>query len=256
MPDQLATLDRADGIARIAINRPDKRNAMNAEVRRALMAAFETALEDDSVRAIVLTGNGGTFCAGGDIDTMAGLDAPAGRARMKANHRIVRLLAEAEKPVVAAVEGYAVGAGAGLALLADTIVMAEGATIGFPFFKVGLIPDYALLFTLPRRVGEARAKQILLYARNYDAKAALAAGLADEIAAKGQAEARARACATELAAMPPHAFALAKRQLWLGPASLDAALEMEAMGQSLSFGTDEHAEGRAAFAEKRAPKFR
>lgn len=252
----LATLETRAGIARIAINRPDKRNAMNPDVRRALMAAFERALGDDQVRAIVLAGNGGTFCAGGDIASMAGLDARSARARMKENHRLVRLIAESEKPVVAAVEGYAMGAGAGLALLADTVVMADGATIGFPFFKVGLIPDYALLFTLPRRVGEAAARQILLYARNYDARAAVAAGIADEFAGKGEAELRAHERAAELAAMPPHAFALAKRQLGLSPATLDAALEMEAMGQSLSFGTDEHAEGRAAFAEKRAPKFR
>jgi enoyl-CoA hydratase/carnithine racemase len=97
---------------------------------------------------------------------------------------------------------------------------------------------------------------MLLYARNYDARSAVAIGLADEFAEKGEAELRAQERAAELAAMPPHAFGIAKRQLWLAPATLDAALEMEAMGQSLSFNTDEHAEGRAAFREKRAPKFR
>jgi len=254
--NDLATLETKAGIARIAINRPDKRNAMNPDVRRALMAAFGAALSDDAVRAIVLTGNGGTFCAGGDIASMEGLNPKTARARMKDNHTLVRLIAEAEKPVVAAVEGFAVGAGAGLALLADTIIVADGATIGFPFFKVGLIPDYALLFTLPRRVGDAAARQMLLYARNYDARSAVAIGLADEFAEKGEAELRAQERAAELAAMPPHAFGIAKRQLGLWPTSLGAALEMEAMGQSLSFNTDEHAEGRAAFREKRTPKFR
>jgi 2-(1,2-epoxy-1,2-dihydrophenyl)acetyl-CoA isomerase len=175
---------------------------------------------------------------------------------MKQNHRIVRLLADAEKPVVAAVEGFAVGAGAGLALLADTIVIAEGGTIGFPFFRVGLIPDYGLLFTLARRVGEARARQLLLYARMVEAKDAVGIGLADELAPKGGAEARAGERAAALAAMPSYAFAAAKRQLWLAPQSLEAALEAEALAQAACFTTADFAEGRAAFRDKRSPDFR
>ena len=135
------TIDRpAEGIARIGLNRPEKRNALDPELRLALIDGIEAVLEDSSVRAVILAGNGGHFCAGGDIASMEGLDAAAGRARMKSNHRMVRLIADAEKPVVAAVEGYAVGAGAGIALLADTVVIAETGAIGFPFFKVGLIP--------------------------------------------------------------------------------------------------------------------
>ncbi len=246
----------AEGVTRIGLNRPEKRNALNPELRGALIAALRDALGDADVRAIVLAGNEGHFCAGGDIDSMEGLTPQAGRARMKNNHEMVRLLAEAEKPIIAAVEGYAVGAGAGLALLADTVVLAEGGAIGFPFFRVGLIPDYGLLFTLPRRVGVARARQLLLYARMVKGEAALAEGLADELVDDGDAETRAVALAEELAAMPPHAFAVAKRQLGLFPASLDAALEMEAMAQSACFVTSEFAEGRAAFQEKRPPDFR
>jgi len=208
------------------------------------------------VRAIVITGAGGHFCAGGDIDSMDGLTPKTGRARMKDGQRLVRLLYECEKPVVAAVEGFAVGAGAGLALLADSIVVAEGATIGFPFFRVGLVPDYALLHTLPRRVGGAKARDLLLFARMVVAADAVAMGLADHLAPKGEAVARATELARELGAMPPHAFGLAKRQLALAPLSFEAALEAEAMAQSLSFLSEESAEGRAAFREKRAPKFR
>ena len=246
----------AEGVTRIGLNRPEKRNALNPELRGALIAALRDALGDADVRAIVLAGNEGHFCAGGDIDSMEGLTPQAGRARMINNHEMVRLLAEAVKPIIAAVEGYAVGAGAGLALLADTVVLAEGGAIGFPFFRVGLIPDYGLLFTLPRRVGVARARQLLLYARMVKGEAALAEGLADELVDDGDAETRAVALAEELAAMPPHAFAVAKRQLGLFPASLDAALEMEAMAQSACFVTSEFAEGRAAFQEKRPPDFR
>ncbi len=148
----------APGIARIAINRPDKRNAITPEARDDLIQALGEALADEEVHAIVLGSVDGHFCAGGDIDSMADLDVASARVRMKNNHRLVRLLVEAEKPVVAGVEGFAVGAGAGLALLADTIVLAEGAAIGFPFFRVGLTPDYGILFTLARRTGTARAR--------------------------------------------------------------------------------------------------
>lgn len=246
----------ADGIARIAVNRPDKRNAVDPAARTALIEAFTAALGDDAVTAIVIGSTQGNFCAGGDIDSMTGLDVGSARKRMKQNHLLVRLLAEAEKPVIAAVEGYAVGAGAGLALLADTIVLAEGGAIGFPFFRVGLTPDYGILFTLARRVGSARARQILLYGRLLKGRDALDAGLADELVADGAAETRAFVLAAELAAQPPHAFALTKRHLALQPQTLEAALEMEAMAQSLAFVGPELTEGRAAFAAKRKPKFR
>ncbi|MBM3486661.1 MAG: enoyl-CoA hydratase/isomerase family protein [Alphaproteobacteria bacterium] len=246
----------APGVTRLTLNRPERRNALNPALRLALIDAVERALGDPATAALVLAGASGHFCSGGDIDSMEGLTAERARARMKSNHVLVAMLANAEKPIVAAVEGFAVGAGAGLALLADTIVLAEGGSIGFPFFRIGLIPDYGILYTLPRRVGAGPARQILLYARLLKGKAALECGLADELVADGTAGDRAVALASELAAMPPHAFALAKRQLALQPASLDAALEMEAMSQSLAFHTGEFAEGRAAFKEKRPPRFR
>ncbi len=253
----LVTVESVEnGVRRIGLNRADKRNALNPDLRGALIEALEAAVDDATVHAIVIAGNGGHFCAGGDIDSMAGLTPQTGRARMKVNHHMVRLLAETEKPVIAAVSGYAVGAGAGIALLADTVVMGAGATIGFPFFRVGLVPDYGLLFTLPRRVGVARARQILLYARMLKGRDAYDAGLADEMVADDEVEARAVACAQELAAMPPHAFAIAKRQLGLWPTSLEGALEMEAMAQAACFSTSEFAEGRAAFRDKRQPDFR
>jgi 2-(1,2-epoxy-1,2-dihydrophenyl)acetyl-CoA isomerase len=244
------------GVARIAIDRPDKRNAVDPETRGALIEAYEAALADDRVHALLLGSEGGHFCAGGDIDSMTGLDVAAARARMKQNHRLVRLLAEAEKPVIAAVEGYAVGAGAGLALLADSIVLAEGGTIGFPFFRVGLTPDYGILYTLPRRLGAAKARRILFHAAMLRGADAIDAGLADELVPDGKAEERGLALALSLAAMPPHAFGLVKRHLAMAPLSLESTLEMEAMAQSLGFNGAEFAEGRAAFADKRKPNFR
>ena len=247
---------RTDGIARVAINRPDKRNALNDEVRNTLIAELPGILGDETVHALVLTGEGGNFCAGGDIASMEGLNSKGARARMKANHQIVRLIAEAEKPVVTAIEGFAVGAGAGLAMLGDAAVVAEGGTIGFPFFKVGLIPDYGILHTLPRRAGGAKARQILLYAKMVKAEEAVAFGLADELVVEGTAEEIAIERARTLAAMPPFAFAIAKQQLGLAPVKLEEALEMEALAQAGCFGADEFTEGFTAFMEKRAPVFR
>jgi len=246
----------APGIARIAINRPDKRNAVSPEARNDLIDAVTEALRDKAVRSIVIGSTAGHFCAGGDIDSMTGLDVASGRVRMKDNHRLVRLLAEAEKPIVAGVEGFAMGAGAGIALLCDAIVLAESGALGFPFFRIGLTPDYGILFTLPRRVGSAKARQILLRARMLKGKDAVDFGLADELVPDGGAEARAIELAQELAEMPPHVFALTKRHLAMEPQTLEAALEMEALSQSLAFVGGELAEGRAAFAEKRKPKFR
>lgn len=246
----------APGIARIAINRPDKRNAVSPEARNDLIEAVTGALGDSAIRAIVIGSSAGHFCAGGDIDSMTGLDVASGRVRMKDNHRLVRLLAEAEKPIVAGIEGFAMGAGAGIALLCDAIVLAEGGALGFPFFRIGLTPDYGILFTLPRRVGGARARQILLRAQVLKGKDAVDMGLADELAGDGGAEDRAIELARELGDMPPHAFALTKRHLAMEPQSLEAALEMEALSQSLAFVGEELTEGRAAFLEKRKPKFR
>lgn len=244
------------GITRIAINRPDKRNAVSPEARNALIDAVSEALADNEVHAIVLGSTEGHFCAGGDIDSMTALNVASGRVRMKENHRMVRLLAEAEKPIVAGVEGFAMGVGAGIALLCDSIVLAESGALGFPFFRIGLTPDYGILFTLTRRVGQAKARQILLYAEMRKGQDAVDVGLADELVSDGQAEARAIERAQVLAAMPPHAFALTKRHLAMEPQSLEEALEMEAMSQSLAFVGSELEEGRTAFLEKRKPDFR
>ena len=246
----------APGIARIAINRPNKRNALSPEARNEMIEAVSASLGNPNINAIVIGSTKGNFCAGGDIDSMVDLTAAVGRTRMKDNHRLVRLILEAEKPIIAAVEGFAVGAGAGMALLCDTIILAETGALGFPFFRIGLTPDYGILFTLPRRIGSARARQILLRAQMLKGKVAVDTGLADELVAEGETDARAVERAQEMANMPPLAFALTKRHLAMEPQTLEAALEMETLSQSLTFLGDELTEGRTAFAEKRKPRFR
>lgn len=246
----------AEGVRRICIDRPERRNAFDAEVRNALIAAFAEAEADEAVRAIVLGSAHGVFCAGGDISAMGGERTPESmRARMRVNHRFVRGVLECPKPVVAAVEGWAVGAGCGIALLADTVVLGEGATMGIPFFKIGLVPDYGILHTLPRRIGAARARQVLLYGRNYKGAEALAIGLCDETVPDAEVATHAVGRARELARQPRHAFAVTKRQLALAPQSLDQALEFENLLLSISSQTADAKEGRTAFLEKRRPNF-
>jgi len=252
----LVLVDRPEpGIARLCLNRPERRNAFDPQVRDALLEACGQVAFDESVRAIVLGSANGVFCAGGDVTGMKDMSPEAGRQRMATSHRLVRMMLDCDKPIVAGVEGWAVGAGAGIALWADTIVLGENATIGIPFFKLGLVPDYAIFHTLPRRVGLAKARQILLYGRNYKGGAALAMGLADEIVPDADVATVALERARELAAQPRHAMSLTKRQLALWPTSLGPALEMENMAQSLGFQTEDFTEGRTAFLEKRKPKF-
>ncbi|MGE0715272.1 MAG: enoyl-CoA hydratase/isomerase family protein [Alphaproteobacteria bacterium] len=243
-------------IARLVLDDPAKRNALSAALRADLATALDGALADAAIRAIVVTGARGAFCAGGDLSTMGTMTAETGRARMKAGHRLVRTFMGAEKPVVAAIEGPAMGGGAGLALLADVVVMGEGAVIGFPYFKVGLVPDYGLFHTLPRRVGVGHARRLFVTAANVKAPEALAIGLVDRVVPDGEVQAAGLAQAEMLAAMPAHIFALTKQQLAHMPQPLDAALEMEALAQAIAFGAADHAEGRAAFFEKRRAVFR
>ncbi len=242
-------------VARLAINRPEARNAMNAELRAALFDALDTALADSAIRAVILTGSERAFSAGGDIGTMAGLDSISGRARLRGGHKLVRLLANAEKPVIAAVHGWAMGAGAGLAVVCDTLIMGRSARIGFPFFRLGVAPDYGLAATLAQRVGFSRARQLLLYARQVPAEEALAIGLADEVVDDAAVADAALARADELAAQPAFALALTKRLFAQQPASLEALLELEALTQALCFQTSEFEEGYKAFMEKRTPRF-
>jgi 2-(1,2-epoxy-1,2-dihydrophenyl)acetyl-CoA isomerase len=248
--------DPRDRVARLTLNRPERRNAINPELRSALRASLAAALEDPSVRAIVITGAGGSFCAGGDLGSAAPDAEPgAARARMAENHRLVRLLWQAQKPLVAAVEGWAVGAGAALALLCDTVVCGRSARFAFSFFRVGLVPDYGLSFTLPRRVGYTRANDLVLYARTLSGADGATIGLVDVAVEDDTVQEAALDRASLLAQQPPTAFALAKRMLTSLSPTLDSALDAEAASQALCFLGPEHEEGKRAFLDKREPRF-
>ena len=244
----------AERVARVMLNRPERRNALDGETRTQFIDACAAALGDETVRCLIVTGAAGHFCAGGDLTSMPKTTRDM-RIRMKDGHRGVRLLLDSEKPVVAAVEGHAAGAGASIALLADVIVMGRSAQISIPFLKVGLVPDWGMLHTLPRRIGAARARQAIYMARSFGSEEALAIGLADRVVDDEEVAAAALDQAQLLAALPPHAFGILKQQLAAMPTSLDTALEMEVLAQSICITGEEFAEGAAAFKAKRKPVF-
>lgn len=242
-------------IARLSLNRPEKRNALGPELREGLLNALHDALTNADVRVLIITAIGGHFSAGGDLASLANIDATSGRHRIKRGHMVARAILTADKPIVAAVEGYAMGAGAALAIACDTVVVDAEATLGFPFLKVGLGPDFGVSYTLPRRIGFGRAQHAFLHAKNFKGLAAIDCGLADELAQTGKVQERALELAMELSSLPLNALALAKRQFAAAPVDFEIAAEMEAMGQSLCFAGTEFPEGIAAFQEKRKPNF-
>jgi 2-(1,2-epoxy-1,2-dihydrophenyl)acetyl-CoA isomerase len=221
-------------------------------MRQAIVDAMERIEPDPAIRAVVITGGGGTFSAGGDISGMNVTSFAEGRERFRVTHRMVRLLVMASKPIIAAVEGYAVGAGLSVALCCDTIVASADAQFAAGFGRVGLIADLGMPHTLPLRVGQGHARQILLYGERLAAPEALHIGLVDHLVPPGTALEAALARARLFHAMAPLPIALTKQHLAKG---LDAALEWERDTQAALFMTADHAEGKAAFLGKRDPRF-
>lgn len=256
MAEPVVLLDRpAPHVARLRINRPDKRNAIDFEVRQHLADALSALLADRDVRALVLGGVGGVFSAGGDLASMAGLDAAGARARMQHVGALCRRVADAPIAVVSAMEGFAAGAAVGLALLGDHIVAGPGTKILFPFLKLGLTPDWGQLFTLPRRVGLPLARRILTAGEAVGGEEAVRIGLADELVPDADVMAAALRTAAALAALPGDAFGRMKQRLNEPSASLAEELRREEADQVACLTSDDFAEGYAAFVGKRSADF-
>ncbi len=244
---------REGATAVLMLDYPERRNALAMPMRQCLVDALEAIEADRALRAIVITGAGGTFSAGGDISGMHVGDLAAGRERFRLTHRLVRLLIKGSKPVIAAVEGWCVGAGLSVAMCCDTVVAAEDARFAAGFGKIGLVADLGLLHTLPARVGQGKARQILLYGEPTDAGRAAAIGMVDHIVPSGTALKAALDRAALFHGAAPLPVAMIKQYLAAG---LDAALDWERDTQSALFLTADHAEGREAFLAKRAPVFK
>ena len=256
MTSSVVLVDRpVPHVARLLINRPDKRNAIDHDVRQQLTDELSTLLRDTRVRAIVFGGAQGVFSAGGDVPSMVGLSEEQARARMQHIHVLCRVVARAGVPVVSAIEGIGAGAAVGLALMGDRIVVGEGTKILFPFLKLGLVPDWGQLLTLPRRVGLPVARRILSEGAPVSGPEAHRIGLADTLVADAQVMVTAISQAAELALLPRDAFQRMKARLNYPAASLAEELVREETDQTVCLLSDEFVEGHDAYLNKRAADF-
>ena len=249
-------IDHDAAVRTVTLNRPAKRNAIDIPMRIALAEAIESADSDPAIRVIILTGAGPVFCSGGDISTMHRMPAERALDRVHLAQRVIRAIWATPKPVLAAVEGSAYGAGTALAAACDRVVATRDATFATTFTNIGLAGDMGTFVSLPARIGPARTRQMLMLAAPISAPEALALGLIDAVVEPGGALESARCDARRLAAGPQRAYGVIKALL-ANPATLDPLelLEREAVCQSELFDTDDFAEGVAAFGEKRRPVF-
>jgi 2-(1,2-epoxy-1,2-dihydrophenyl)acetyl-CoA isomerase len=253
-------IEETDGAVRILrLNRPNAMNALDSELVRALSAALARARDDASIRAVLLTGEGGSFCSGADLkEALATLGQGASLGeRVLPFQENVRIIASMPKPVVAAVDGAAVGFGADLALACDLRVLSDRAYLQEKFVGIGLMPDGGATFWLPRLVGVGRALELLLLGDKIEAARALELGLANRIVSPDSIVAEALALCRRLADGPPLALARIKMATRDALSStLDEALAREATGQSELLRSGDLAEGVGAWAARRAPNFR
>ena len=262
MPDDsgetvLVEIDPEAGVGTITLNRPGALNALTVPMKQALLAALRRLEREEVVRAVIFTGAGRAFCAGQDLrERLEPGAAPLGVEVRERYNPIIRAMRRLSKPIVGAINGVAAGAGASLAMACDIRIASEAASFALAFGRVGLVPDSGATWFLPRLVGAARAAELALLNDSISAADAERIGLVGRVVPAPELATEARAVAARLATGAPRALALTKRALdaaWTH--DLDAALEYEAHLQDLAGRTKDHAEGMAAFLEKRTPRF-
>jgi 2-(1,2-epoxy-1,2-dihydrophenyl)acetyl-CoA isomerase len=252
--------DRTDGVATLTLNRPDSMNSLSRELKDALVAALADVAADHSVRAVVLTGTGRGFCVGQDLAEhisllQAGDPAPLATVREHYNP-IARSLIEMDKPVIAAVNGTAAGAGASFAFACDFRIVSEQAKFLLAFASVGLGLDSGVSWTLPRLIGTGHATELALLAQPITAEVAQQYGLTTSVLPTEQVLPAAQELAARLASGPTVAYAAIKNAIRFSAThSLAESLENEAVQQALAGGSEDHAAGVAAFVNKEKPVF-
>lgn len=254
----------ADGVLTIAFNRPDVLNSFSEQMSIEFGAALRSAERDRQVRCLVITGAGRAFCAGQDLDELRAQYAHASQGAMpdlghhlrRMYHPIVQRLHQLEKPVIAAINGPAVGAGAGFALACDLKYAARSAYLMMAFVKVGLIPDAGAALTVLQHAGYARAAELFYLGEKLPAEQAAEWGLVNKVFDDDALRDEVQAIAAKLAQAPTRALGLTKRSIqraWT--MNLEQQLELEAFLQQTAGRTKDHQEGIAAFLEKRSPGF-
>jgi 2-(1,2-epoxy-1,2-dihydrophenyl)acetyl-CoA isomerase len=256
-PTVLVDVDGETGVATLTLNRPDALNSLTVPMKGDLLAALRRVEREASIRAVILTGAGRAFCAGQDLKERLQPDAaPLGVELRERYNPIIRAMRSLPKPIVGAINGVAAGAGASLAMACDLRIAADTASLALAFGRVGLVPDSGATWFLPRLVGATRAAEIALLGDPVTAADAQQMGLVGRVVPAADLATEARAVAARLAAGAPHAIALTKRALnaaW--ERDLEGALEYEAHLQDMAGRTNDHAEGMAAFLEKRPARF-
>jgi len=229
-PTDLVTIEFDGDVAILTMNEPKRRNPFSVHMRYALTDAFRYLFDEDKEsRAIVLTGAGGHFCAGGDISGMAATPTfLQQRTQIAVASDLVRMIVSGSKPVISAVEGSCIGAGLSMAIAADIAIVASGAKIGCTFVKMGLIPDTGVMWTLAQRTGHGRARELMLSGRMFTPSEAVRDGVLDEEVPNGEALASAIARARELAKTPSSTMALLRGALVTGMNSYQEAIRVEA----------------------------
>ncbi len=258
--DKQILVERTGNLGWIRINRPERLNALVGEMRTLLERGLEELDDDPAVRCVAVTGVGRAFCTGGDVQHMADLSERAAEEEfaelVRTGIRIVKRIDEMRKPVIAAVNGAAAGAGASLALACDLRVASQNASIGLTFTRIGLHPDWGGAYYLPRLIGSALAAELTFTGGMINARRAERLGLFNRVVPADELEGAVRGLAGQIAGGPAEVIADAKRTLRRSlAADLDEILEMEAAAQMRAFRSKEFREGVQAFLEKRAPRF-
>jgi len=248
-------LRRAGSFCILTLSRPARLNAISTQMRLELRDRLREVVADPGCRAIILTGADGVFCSGSDIGQMGTTEMPPAE-RLGILHDIVRLIVQAPQPVIAAVEGVAAGAGLSLAVACDYLITAEDARLIPAFVRLGLIPDSGILWSLPRRVGPARANGILTRVRQMPVDDAQMLGMVDLVCRSGATLNTALGICQDIALAAPLAVAATKRVLIGNIAALEQAFAQELAEQASLRRTQDHLEARAAFRERRPPVFR
>ena len=258
MSEDLVLFQQEDGIGIITINRPGALNALNPEVLKALENALEKAERDEKVKVILITGSGEkAFVAGADIAEMSKMSPREARDFSKLGQKVFRKIEQMEKPVIAVVNGYALGGGLELAISCDYILASENAQFGQPEVDLGIFPGFGGTQRLPRILGKLRAKELIFWGERIPAQKALEIGLVNEVAPQDKLMERARELAKKLMSKGLIAIGLAKRAIEQGTdLDLDSGLLIEQTLFSLCFDTQDQREGMKAFLEKRKPEFK
>ena len=250
--------EKSEGIATITINRPEALNAFSAEVVSEILQALEDVKADESVRVVVLTGAGEkAFSAGADIKAMKGMNALKARELSQMGERLCSALENLEKPVIAAINGYALGGGLEVAMACDIRLASENARMGQTEINIGLIPGWGGTQRLTRLIGATKAKELIFTGKMIDAKTAEQLGLVNMVVPQDKFRETVRQFALELAQKAPVALKVAKALINKGAEiSLDAAIALEREGFGVVASTEDLQEGVSAFIEKRKPVFK